>query len=224
MKDKRTKIEWIKILNKATAGHRPAPVDVYNSSQADAIDLTHHGLVKNGTHLLDLGCGNGRLAVALTECSLGRYVGIDPVIESIEFCKLAFAPYSDTFEFKWIDVYNEHYTPNGGDEPSTFALPFTDGEFDTVIASSVFTHLGTIEVCLNYLNEVHRVLKDGGKLFSSWFRSPPNEPSKRVLRTVLSEAAIITMLTDKFEIFHSRGGFSDNFNDQWCLYAKKKNV
>ena len=223
MTSKRSKIEWIRILNKATAGHRPAAVDVYKSSHGDAIDLEHHGLLRLGTKLLDLGCGNGRLAVALTDSNLLKsYHGLDPVIESIEFCKWAFAPYDDKFHFEWIDVYNEYYTPNGGDDPIQFTLPFPDGEFDTVIASSLFTHLGTLDVCKNYLAEIHRVLADGGYLFSSWFRSPPNELSTRVLRTVLSEAEIITMVTHGFSIFHTRGGFTKDFNDQWCLYARKR--
>ena len=223
MTHKRSKIEWIQILNKATAGHRPAAVDVYNSSFADAIDLEHHGLLQQSTRLLDLGCGNGRLAIALTESTLLQsYNGVDPVIESIEFCKWAFAPYERVFNFQWIDVFNEYYTPNGGDDPAQFKLPFAPEQFDTVVASSLFTHLGSAEVCRNYLTEIHRVLANDGKLFCSWFRSPPNEPSSRVLRTVLSEAAIITMVTELFEVFHSRGGFTKDFNDQWCLYARKK--
>ena len=48
------------------------------------------------------------------------------------------------------------------------AFPCADNSFDLVFLTSVFTHMfaGDVE---NYLSEISRVLKPGGKCLITWF-------------------------------------------------------
>ena len=104
--------------------------------------------------------------------------------------------------------------------PDEVILPFDNDNFDSVITGSVFTHLGTRAVSERYLEEIARVLKSGGRLFSSWFRNPPYEISSEEYRTVFAECDIEKMLAKHFETYYSRGGSSGEWWDQWCLYSQ----
>ena len=119
--------------------------------------------------VLDLGCGLGQKARVLADYMAddARYDGIDIVPEAIEFCV---ATYSDkpNFGFSLADVYSSHYNPNGKYSASTYRLPYEDGLFDLIFLSSVFTHLLPEEVA-NYIREVRRVLRPGGRCLATCF-------------------------------------------------------
>ncbi|HEX5215246.1 MAG TPA: class I SAM-dependent methyltransferase, partial [Vicinamibacterales bacterium] len=114
--------------------------------------------------VLDVGCGVGRIAVALTEylSTAGRYDGFDIVPAEIEWCRRQITPRFPQFRFHLADVRNDAYNPAGATPASRYRFPFPDGSFDVAIVASVFTHLLTPDLD-NYLRELARVLAPGGR-------------------------------------------------------------
>ncbi|MGH9365919.1 MAG: class I SAM-dependent methyltransferase [Thermoanaerobaculia bacterium] len=127
------------------------------------------GLVPSSS-VLDVGCGIGRIAAALTGYLTppGRYLGFDVRAADIRWCTRLISPSFPDFQFARVDVRSGEYNPGGAVEPEQFRFPFEDELFDVVIAASVFTHLlPAAAVC--YLFEARRVLKPGGRLFATFF-------------------------------------------------------
>ncbi len=117
--------------------------------------------LKAGDALLDLGCGCGLVASALTGLGLGRYEGIDPDREAIEWCRLNIASRHSVFRFQSVDLYNGYYNPRGSVEPAHWRFPLETAAFDVVLLKSVFTHMLRPDM-EHYLCEVARVLRPGG--------------------------------------------------------------
>ena len=125
--------------------------------------------LKPDERVLDLGCGVGRSAVALTRFmgASGSYEGIDIVLPSIDWCQRNITPRCPSFRFTHADVHNRHYNAAGRVQASEFRLPYPDGEFDFVFLTSIFTHLVPRDA-RNYLAEIHRVLRPGGRSFNTF--------------------------------------------------------
>ncbi len=117
---------------------------------------------------LDVGCGNGSVARALTRhLSSGRYEGLDINRESVEWLQERYRPYP-AFSFTHANVYNKMYNPSGADASANYRLPYPDATFDVVLLKSVFTHMLPHDV-RHYLSELARVLKPTGRLVSTYF-------------------------------------------------------
>ena len=202
-------------------GHIPPFDDAVRTSRDEARGLHSRGVIAGRSKVLDVGCGHGRQAIGMMECGIGGYTGLDVVQDSIEFCKTAFAGLSG-FEFHHLDVKNEFYNPKGRQLPEEVVFPVETGAYDAVVAGSLYTHLRTRRVCERYLDESIRALKPGGRIFCSFFRSPPNKVTNDPIRTVLAESDILDIVSRRFHIYFCRGGANDAFNDQWCLYGCKR--
>jgi SAM-dependent methyltransferase len=98
----------------------------------------------------------------------GSYEGIDIVPKGVEWCKKQYTPRFPNFRFQLIDVYNHLYNPGGKYSAKDYKFPFPEAEFDFVVLNSVFTHMLAEDV-ENYLSEVTRVLKPGGRCLISFF-------------------------------------------------------
>jgi SAM-dependent methyltransferase len=150
----------------------------------------HAGLIRahtglgEGAGVLDVGCGVGRIAIALIPVlgPQGRYDGFDIVPEAIRWCRAEITSRHPNFRFQLADVRNGRYNPRGGVAPERYRFPFPDDSFDLVVATSLFTHMRPAETA-NYLRESRRVLKDGGSLYTTWFLvgEPPGGGSVRRL-------------------------------------------
>lgn len=119
--------------------------------------------------ILDIGCGIGRCAIALTEFLdyKGKYEGFDSHKEAIEMCMNISAQYSN-FNFTYADIYNEFYNPNGSIKSSEFQFPYDSEYFNFIFLISVFTHMFDDELQV-YLSEISRVLKIGEICFITYF-------------------------------------------------------
>ena len=120
--------------------------------------------------VLDVGCGCGQVAAALSR-RLGRdgsYEGFDIVPALTQWCAEQITPRYPRFRFRHADIRNSAYNADGSVAASEYVFPYADASFDVVFAKSVFTHLLEDDM-RNYLREVGRVLKDGGRALLTFF-------------------------------------------------------
>lgn len=131
------------------------------------IDL---GGLKPDEKMLDVGSGMGRKTMLLTGYlgDQGRYEGLDIVPGGVEWCSRRITTRYPQFRFQLIDVYNKLYNPEGKQRACDYRFPFADGSFDFVTLGSVFTHTLPQDT-ENYLAQISRVLKPGGRCLVSWF-------------------------------------------------------
>jgi len=220
---KRTAAEWSEFCQRhITAGYVPAhdKAGMFQRSCDSMAQLRALDLWQPGDVILDIGCANGRIAMGLLDEPI-TYIGLDIVPGCIEFCELAFAE-NDNYQFVHLDVYNGRYNRNGTIAPQQAIFPLDAASVDVAIASSLFTHLGTLDVARHYMDEICRVLKSGGQFFNSWFRSPPNEVSEAESRTAYREIDIREMLAGRFTMRYSARGNTTAPHDQWAIVAVKK--
>jgi SAM-dependent methyltransferase len=122
------------------------------------------------SRVLDVGCGVGRLAVALSGflSAAGRYEGFDVVPAQIEWCQRHVAARFPNFQFQLADVRNDAYNPGGHVRAADYVFPYDRASFDIVIVASVFTHLLSPDLA-QYVSEVARVLEKGGRCLASFY-------------------------------------------------------
>lgn len=120
--------------------------------------------------MLDVGCGIGRKTLPLISylSGDGSYDGLDVVKSGIDWCVQKYSREYPNFRFQLVDVFHRHYNPGGKRQASGYTFPFPDEHFDFAVLNSVFTHMMPDEVA-NYLSEVARVLKPGGRCLISFF-------------------------------------------------------
>jgi SAM-dependent methyltransferase len=120
--------------------------------------------------VLDIGSGVGRKAVALTQYlnQKGNYKGLDVFKPGILWCQKAISSRFPNFQFQHVDLYNENYNPHGKKSAAEYQLPFPDETFDLVLCLSIFTLIFPDDM-ENYIKEISRVLKKGGKVFVTYF-------------------------------------------------------
>ncbi len=120
--------------------------------------------------VLDLGCGIGRTALAMTTFleAEGRYSGLDIVKFAIQWCQANIARQHANFAFFHANVRNQTYNPGGKFYADEFSFPFASASFDFCLATSLFTHLLPTDT-ERYIREVSRVLRKDGRFLSTWF-------------------------------------------------------
>lgn len=126
--------------------------------------------LKPNVKILDAGCGIGRMALPLTKYldENGVYEGFDILKPQIDWLKANITPKYPNFNFYFADVFNKHYNPNGQIMASNYRFFHNNDYFDLVFATSVFTHMLPKDM-ENYLSEISRVLKEGGKTLFTFF-------------------------------------------------------
>lgn len=198
--------------------------------------FTELGALKATDDVLDVGCGIGRMAVPLTPFLTpnSRYEGFDIVKSGIDWCQQTITLRYPNFTFQLADVYNSHYQPTGRYKAEEYAFPFKDKQFDFVLLTSVFTHMSKEEV-ENYVSQISRVLRPGGRCFATFFLL--DEETRSLMKTPQSRHNIQYELGGRYvadladpdictgfdksyvlDLF-SRNGFSSDiatFPGTWC--------
>lgn len=137
------------------------------------------GRLQTDHQVLDIGSGIGRAALPLTGYlgANGGYEGFDVVELGVHWCTEQITRRYPNFRFTYVPLANDLYRTDGSDAAS-FRFPYEDDRFDFAIANSLFTHMLPEEVG-NYLGEIRRVLKPGGKCYATFFIL--NETSKKLM-------------------------------------------
>lgn len=145
----------------------------FHGSGAEFRDFLIQNGLQPGHKVLDVGCGLGRLAVALTGYldADGAYEGFDIMPTAIRWCRHITAAHPN-FRFRLVDLQSDRYHRSGAAPASRFVFPYPDDSFDFVVLASVFTHLLPADI-KNYLAEIARVLRPGGRCSISWFLLTP---------------------------------------------------
>jgi SAM-dependent methyltransferase len=130
-----------------------------------AIRIFALGLADYESRIVDLGCGCGRLAIALQRARFrGRYVGIDVDREMIDWCNENLG--DSAFRFVHANTYNKIYNPAGPREP--YRIPLPDSSQDLVMSWSLFSHLLEDDL-VHYVNEARRMLRQGSYMAMTAF-------------------------------------------------------
>jgi len=124
--------------------------------------LEHWGLVPT-SRVLEVGCGVGRLPYELsTYFEGGGYVGFDISEDAVRWLNTHYAPHLPHFRFHLFHVRNARYRPTIGQRADRITFPWDDDSFDMACSFAVFMHMQQAEIA-NYLREIGRVLRPGGR-------------------------------------------------------------
>lgn len=116
---------------------------------------------KPGSRLADLGCGTGDLAALVARLRL-ELAGVDLRPEAIAAARARYPSHA------WYVA-------------SVDALPFDDGAFDVVVASTLFSSLGA-ELQVAAAREIGRILRPGGTV--AWYDLRYGNPSNPAVHGV----------------------------------------
>ncbi|MEQ8435813.1 MAG: class I SAM-dependent methyltransferase [Oceanicaulis sp.] len=119
-------------------------------------------------HVLDIGCGAGRLAFPVCAYldETGAYTGFDIVRSGLTFARRV-AVGRCAIRFVHADLTNREYGQVGADAAG-YRFPVDDASIDLAVATSLFTHVEP-GVAAAYLKEAGRALKPGGRIFLTAF-------------------------------------------------------
>jgi len=143
-------------------------------------NLRDHAGLKADDQVLDIGCGNGRVAAQLAPIlrDTGGYLGFDISRAGIAACRKLFAG-QPHMAFRHLDVWNSEYNAKGKVAEIDTVFPAADASFDLAFATSVFTHMQLPPV-RRYLAETARVLKPGGRFaFTAFALEPGREATEQ---------------------------------------------
>lgn len=150
-------------------GGYPFPIAVHFMAH-----LTEHAGLAATDHVLDIGCGCGRIAATLTQHigAAGSYCGIDIIPGLVDFANRHIAPLAPKFRFLTLDRANQAYDGWRSKGASPVITSMEDacpaGSIDLCIATSLFTHTDAA-MATETLVAMHRAMKPDGRAFITLF-------------------------------------------------------
>ncbi len=139
------------------------------TAEAEAKRLIEKFGCNKESHLLEIGCGQGRLATGLLRL-IGplSYIGMDVHLPSIQWCRKYIEKREPAYHFEHLDIASERYHKDGKLIDHNFKFNIPDHSIDIIYIWGVFTNMDG-EVMKIYLNDLKRMLSPGGKVFFTAF-------------------------------------------------------
>lgn len=180
--------------------------------------------------VLDVGCGLGRLALAMSRFLdvNGRYEGLDIVPAGIEWCTQHVVGPHGNLHFTLADVYNKEYNPKGRVQPADYRFPYPDETFDVAVLVSVFTHMLPADLD-RYVSQIARVLRKNGRIFATYYLITPESVRlmssrgcsvrfKHNLGSHWTQSESVPELSVAYDERYIRGGCQVNgVTRSWCV-------
>ncbi len=138
------------------------------------VAIEKYAKLSGSESILDVGCGCGRIAAALTQYldRKSHYTGIDIVPALIEFARNFITPRYPQFEFLLLNESNATYDSWRRKDGERGIAKLTEAaaaqSIDLAISVSLFTHLDYASA-LEMLNSIHHLLKNDGRVFATVF-------------------------------------------------------
>lgn len=157
--------------------------------------------IGESSHLLDFGCGIGRVLLSVLEHrpALGKITGFDIMPQVIEFCSSNIATIFPKTSFELIRDSNDHYDQfieSAGKSEAVNkdqVLEHYRDTFSGVYAFSVFTHVEATDFS-SLLKFVAQMMKPGGEfLFTAFLLTPFSRQS------IYKRACLFPFETDAYE-------------------------
>lgn len=126
--------------------------------------------ISASSHVLDVGCGAGRLPIGLVRKlgDIDSYHGVDLNSRAIDWCRRHIGERHPNYQLHVVTAHHARYNPEGKPMDDDFELPVPAGFFDLVYLHSVFANL--VEDDIDALaRDCRRVLRPGGTLFFTAF-------------------------------------------------------
>lgn len=141
-----------------------------SSSDSEAERLINEFGFGDGSRILEIGCGPGRLPIGLIRKvpEVESYHGVDIDQRSIDWCTRHITKDYSNFEFHTVDAQHDRYKPDGTVMDDAFSLPVPKAYFDLVYLHSVFANLIERDIKV-YLRVFRTALKPGGRVFLTAF-------------------------------------------------------
>jgi SAM-dependent methyltransferase len=135
-------------------------------------------LIQPGTRILDIGAGCGRPARAfLYHPYVVEYVGLDVDVDLVNWSNAYLRPSSSQrFLFAHINVQSDRYAREGATRAEEAVFPVEPGNFNFVIAASLFTHLPAAAAS-NYLRQARTACRAEARLLASLHIEPTDGKS-----------------------------------------------
>lgn len=174
--------------------------------QGQADRLIEYAGLKQSSHLLDVGCGDGRLASALAEfLKDGTYQSFEVQKQFVDFLSRHITKKYPNFCFVHADLWHSYYNPTGKYKTTDYIFPYADDSFDVVFLNSIFSHFAPNEI-EHYLNEIRRVLKNEGVVLATYFIANPESIAmdSRGLSAASLRGALPKLLNFSFENYWTR--------------------
>lgn len=136
--------------------------DFSDSRSGDRLDLDpFRHYLSDGIRLLDIGCGNGRLAVALEKAGFALdYFGIDGSAELVAFANSQ----ADSFQSVRAQFHVANLVPFSWRGAISHYAPF-----DVILSLAVLHHIPSFDLRSQIITEIRSLLKPGGIfVMSNW--------------------------------------------------------
>lgn len=139
------------------------------SADKEAVRLRDNLDCSNQSAVLDIGCGQGRLAIGLMRAFPDLdYIGCDVDRKSIAWCRKHLHSQKANYNFVHTNVYNERYNRRSTTRANNADINVEDGSIDIAYLYSVFSHMEERDMRI-YLSKIHSLLKPSGMLFFTTF-------------------------------------------------------